>query len=90
VNKSLKHKALMEDYRIMNVLTELAILSGARFPDRRALHDAGVHPGSLQGGISTSGESIILSGGYVDDIDEGDLIIYTGQGGRDSKTGRQV
>jgi putative restriction endonuclease len=32
----------------------------------------------------------VLSGGYVDDNDEGDVIIYTGQGGRDPATGRQI
>lgn len=31
-----------------------------------------------------------LSGGYVDDEDSGDEITYTGEGGRDPKTGRQI
>jgi putative restriction endonuclease len=35
-------------------------------------------------------ESVVLSGGYVDDEDYGDIIIYTGDGGRDSSSGRQV
>lgn len=69
-------------------LSEISI--GAKFDDRRALHAAGLHPGSLQGGISPQGRSIVLSGGYVDDIDEGELVIYTGQGGRDPNTGRQT
>lgn len=62
---------------------------GVTFPDRRKLHAAGIHRG-LQAGIAPEGESIVLSGGYVDDIDDGDLVIYTGQGGRDADTGRQV
>ncbi len=62
---------------------------GQIFENRRALHDADIHRG-LQQGISSRGESIVLSGGYVDDLDEGDTIIYTGQGGRDLKTGRQI
>ena len=41
-------------------------------------------------GIGKQGASIVLSGGYVDDEDLGDEIIYTGEGGRDSNTGLQV
>jgi putative restriction endonuclease len=41
-------------------------------------------------GIAPKGYSIVLSGGYTDDEDYGDVIIYTGEGGRDQKTGRQV
>jgi putative restriction endonuclease len=53
------------------------------------LHDAGVH-GGVQQGIGGGGNSIALSGGYVDDIDENDFIIYTGQGGRDPNTNHQI
>jgi putative restriction endonuclease len=71
----------------------VGILVGATFPDRRALYDAGVHR-ALQKGIvgreDEGAESIVLSGGYVDDEDEGDLIIYTGEGGRDQASRRQV
>ncbi len=66
---------------------------GSQFPDRAALHDAGVHP-PIQAGISGSGsegaDSIVLNEGYEDDVDRGDEIIYTGQGGRDSNSGRQI
>mgnify|MGYP001248602579 CR=1 FL=1 len=41
-------------------------------------------------GIAPQGMSIVLSGGYVDDQDLGDEIIYTGEGGRDADTGRQI
>jgi putative restriction endonuclease len=41
-------------------------------------------------GIATRGSSIVLSGGYVDDEDLGDVIIYTGEGGRDQRSGRQI
>lgn len=34
--------------------------------------------------------SIVLSGGYVDDKDFGDEIIYTGEGGRDENSGQQI
>lgn len=65
------------------------VAEGQVFEDRRALHDAGIHAG-LQGGIGGGGFSIVLSGGYTDDRDEGEIIIYTGQGGRDPNTGLQV
>lgn len=65
------------------------IAEGTEFASRRDLHDAGVHRG-LQRGIGSKGESIVLSGGYVDDEDHGDLIIYTGEGGRSAQTGRQI
>lgn len=66
---------------------------GQVFKDRQALHDAGVHRATQAGitGKATEGaESIVLSGGYVDDEDYGDTIIYTGHGGRDPNTGEQV
>ncbi|MFG1966239.1 YDG/SRA domain-containing protein [Nonomuraea sp. NPDC049028] len=66
---------------------------GSTYVNRRALHDAGVHA-PLQAGISGTGkdgaDSIVVSGGYVDDEDYGDTIVYTGHGGRDADTGRQV
>lgn len=61
---------------------------GTPFVSRRLLHQAGIHRG-LRQGIGAAGESIVLSGGCVDDIDENDTIIYTGEGGRDMDTGRQ-
>lgn len=56
------------------------------FHDRRELHDKNVHR-PLQAGISGSADegadSIVISGGYEDDEDYGDEIIYTGEGGQD-------
>lgn len=70
------------------------IEAGQTFPSRQALFDAGVHR-ALQAGIAGYGngeaaESIVLSGGYQDDVDNGDTIVYTGQGGQDQPRGRQV
>lgn len=62
---------------------------GRHFTSRRELHDANVHRGLMRG-IAPQGLSIVLSGGYVDDEDFGSEIIYTGEGGRDLDTGRQV
>jgi putative restriction endonuclease len=60
------------------------VKSGETFPDRQAMHDANVHRGIVQG-IAAEGSAIVLNEGYVDDEDNGDIIIYTGQGGQDSK-----
>lgn len=66
---------------------------GEAFASRRELYDLGIHR-ALQAGIvgrsDEGAESIVLSGGYVDDHDDGDVIIYTGEGGRDPNSGRQV
>jgi putative restriction endonuclease len=62
---------------------------GTEFQSRQALHTAGVH-GGLINGIGKNGNSIVLSGGYIDDEDNGDTIIYTGSGGRNEKTGKQI
>ena len=66
---------------------------GSTFQDRTDLTRRGVHR-HLQAGIAgtaTEGaDSIVISGGYEDDEDLGDVIIYTGYGGRDKDTGQQV
>ena len=66
---------------------------GTLFANRRELSTAGVHR-PVQAGICGSGkegaESIVVSGGYRDDEDHGDLVIYTGHGGNDPATKKQV
>lgn len=68
-------------------------LPGTRYENRAELARAGVHR-PLEAGISASesegADSIVISGGYEDDEDYGNLIVYTGHGGRDMRTGRQV
>jgi putative restriction endonuclease len=44
----------------------------------------------ISGAAAEGADSIVVSGGYEDDEDYGDLIIYTGAGGRDPATGQQV
>ncbi len=66
---------------------------GSTFASRQALSASGVHR-PTQAGISGSvrdggADSIVVSGGYEDDQDLGDEIIYTGHGGRDPGTGTQ-
>jgi len=69
--------------------------AGTTFSSRRECSDAGVHR-PLNAGIAGSKDgaaSICISGGYEDDKDEGDFIVYTGTGGQDdsfSATGRQT
>lgn len=69
------------------------ISEGQEFDNRIELSVSNVHR-PLQAGISGSqnegADSIVLSGGYVDDVDNGDEIIYTGHGGRDLASGKQV
>ncbi|MGN9805125.1 YDG/SRA domain-containing protein [Micromonospora sp. L32] len=65
---------------------------GSTFPNRAQLAASKVHR-PLQGGIcggKDGAESIVVSGGYFDDEDYGDEIVYTGQGGNDPSTKRQV
>jgi putative restriction endonuclease len=66
---------------------------GSLFENRAELNASRVHI-PTQAGISGSqtegAESIVLSGGYEDDADYGDTIIYTGHGGRDPSTGQQT
>ena len=44
----------------------------------------------ISGGGKEGGDSIVVSGGYEDDEDYGDLIVCTGFGGRDRATGAQI
>jgi putative restriction endonuclease len=66
---------------------------GQIFKDRKELAAAGIHAPPM-GGIWGSGEegasSIVLSGGYEDDIDDWNNILYTGQGGQDKPGGKQI
>jgi putative restriction endonuclease len=69
------------------------LIVGAIFDSRRQLSAAGVHRPTMAGisGVPHEGaDSIVLSGGYEDDEDLGDVIIYTGHGGNDPESKRQV
>ena len=61
---------------------------GQIFIRRRDLSDAGVHAplqAGIWGGANEGACSIVLSGGYEDDIDDLDFILYTGHGGQENK-----
>jgi putative restriction endonuclease len=65
----------------------------SRFDSRAELSEAGLHrhrQAGISGSASEGADSIVLSGGYEDDQDFGDTIVYTGHGGRDQETGRQI
>ena len=66
---------------------------GSTFRTREELFRAGVHR-HTQAGISGNREdgadSIVLSGGYVDDVDYGTTIVYTGEGGNNRESRRQI
>ncbi|KAK7407769.1 hypothetical protein VNO78_09835 [Psophocarpus tetragonolobus] len=88
---------LNRDKRIVGAIPGVCI--GDVFLYRMELCVVGLH-GQPQAGIdylpasmSSNGEpiatSVIVSGGYEDDVDEGDVIIYSGHGGQD-KHSKQV
>lgn len=64
------------------------------YESREELYKAGLHNSYMKGigkaKDGTGNMSIVLSGGYADDEDFGSVIIYTGEGGRDSNTGKQI
>jgi putative restriction endonuclease len=63
------------------------------FSSREALGLSGIHKppqAGIWGRQNEGSASIVLSGGYADDIDDGDYILYTGQGGRDAVSGKQI
>lgn len=67
---------------------------GQIFESREHLSQAGIHAPHMHGiwGRQDEGScSIVLSGGYEDDVDDLDYILYTGQGGQGTPgSGKQV
>jgi putative restriction endonuclease len=66
---------------------------GSEFASRDELNKTGVHrptQAGISGAADEGADSIVVSGGYEDDRDNGDEIIYTGHGGRDPNTGKQI
>jgi putative restriction endonuclease len=69
------------------------IAVGTEFDSRAALAASGIHKPTQAGisGSSTAGaDSVVVSGGYEDDEDYGDYIIYGGQVSHDPNTKRQI
>jgi putative restriction endonuclease len=69
------------------------IVEGQWFEGRKEMMPTSFHR-SWGAGIDGNGKdgtsAIVLSGGYEDDKDLGDEIIYTGAGGNDSNSGKQI
>jgi putative restriction endonuclease len=66
---------------------------GTTFRNRIELSLSGMHPPrrwGINGAAQEGAESIVVAGAYEDDMDYGDEIIYTGQGGRHQQSGRQL
>jgi putative restriction endonuclease len=65
---------------------------GQQFIDRAEVRAAGLHrqtQAGISGTKSDGTDAIVVSGGYPDDRDFGDYILYTGEGGRDAN-GKQI
>lgn len=66
---------------------------GHRFEGRKEMMPNSFHRNSgygIDGNQKEGTSAIVLSGGYEDDEDEGDQIIYTGAGGNDPNTNKQI
>jgi putative restriction endonuclease len=67
------------------------IFEGYFFKDRRVMMENSFHrnwASGIDGNAKEGTSAIVLSGGYEDDLDTGDEIIYTGAGG--NKNGKQI
>jgi putative restriction endonuclease len=69
------------------------IEEGHWFEGRKEMMPSSFHRNwgaGIDGNGSEGADAIVLSGGYEDDKDLGDEIIYTGAGGNDPNTGKQI
>lgn len=69
------------------------VQEGQWFEGRKEMMPASFHRNwgaGIDGNGSEGAAAIVLSGGYEDDKDLGDEIIYTGAGGNDANSGKQV
>ncbi|MFD5745899.1 YDG/SRA domain-containing protein [Streptomyces sp. NPDC127033] len=73
------------------------VLTGALFDSRREVKEAKLHKEreagiswGLDGDDHRAADAIVLNNGYEDDRDLWSEVLYTGAGGRDRNTGRQV
>jgi putative restriction endonuclease len=69
------------------------IKEGTKFVGRKEMMPTSFHRSwgrGIDGNGKQGASAIVLSGGYEDDLDNGNEIIYTGAGGNDPKTGKQT
>ena len=94
-----KLKYLCRDLSKNHIGSVPGVKVGDVFQSRRLLSMIGLHT-PLQGGIyylkpEETGymvplaTSIVISGGYEDNIDNGDVVIYAGQGGKDHRRSKK-
>jgi len=77
--------------RVFGEIEGIAV--GTEFASRAALAASGIHnptQAGISGSTTAGADSIVVSGGYEDDEDYGDYIIYGGQVSNDPNTKRQV
>ena len=70
----------------MSAFGDLDVVPGTAFASREEIRTGGLHRHGMRGisgGPDDGADAIVLSGGYVNDVDLGDEIIYTGEGGRE-------
>lgn len=88
------NKSQIQNNKLNNYFGEIPGLNiGDIFQNRMELSRAGVHRppmAGIWGSQNIGAYSIVLSGGYEDDIDNFDYILYTGQGGQDVQGGKQI
>lgn len=80
----------MATKRIFGEIT--GVTEGTLFSSYAELNQSKIHiqtQAGISGSQSEGADSIVVSGGYEDDQDYGDEIIYTGHGGRDA-SGKQI
>jgi len=66
---------------------------GVKFQNREEIKSSGLHKYHVAGIsriLGMGSDCIILNGGYIDDEDYGDVILYTGEGGRPEGSPRQT
>jgi len=89
----------LKDLNLKNIISKLPFghiqgtEEGQVFVSREKLGLSGIHTppkAGIWGRQDEGSASIVLSGGYADDIDDGEYILYTGQGGRDPVSGKQI
>lgn len=69
------------------------IEEGYHFNNRKEMMPTSFHRNwgaGIDGNAREGVAAIVLSGGYEDDLDFGEEIVYTGAGGNDSNTGKQI
>jgi putative restriction endonuclease len=66
---------------------------GSTYLSRQEMSRLGIHrptQAGISGSATEGADSIVLSGGYEDDEDFGEVIVYTGHGGQDPVTRQQI